>query len=61
LEESLSLNNYKYTTEIQRLALEKGILEGQNMLLNAENGSGKTLAYLLPILNQLYIHKDEAT
>jgi superfamily II DNA/RNA helicase len=29
------------------------------MLLSSEPGSGKTLAYLLPIMNSLYNKKDE--
>ncbi len=28
------------------------------MILNAETGSGKTLTYLLPIMNQLFHFKD---
>ena len=34
-------------------------MEGSSMLLRGENGSGKTLAYLLPILNQLYEDKND--
>jgi superfamily II DNA/RNA helicase len=38
------------------------MLSGQSLLVNAENGSGKTLAFLLPILNQLYtLRKPENT
>jgi superfamily II DNA/RNA helicase len=31
---------------------------GESMIINAESGSGKTLSYLLPIINQLYHFKD---
>jgi superfamily II DNA/RNA helicase len=30
-------------------------MDGKSLLINAENGSGKTLAFLLPILNSLYV------
>ena len=35
------------------------MLEGENLILTAETGSGKTLTYLLPVLNQLFHHKDK--
>jgi len=38
-------------TEIQALATKSGLLESENMILTAETGSGKTLTYLLPVLN----------
>ena len=28
------------------------------MILHSQNGSGKTLAYLLPVLNELYKYRD---
>ena len=34
--------------------MDEGILTGTNMLITGEGGSGKTLAYLLPILNSFY-------
>jgi superfamily II DNA/RNA helicase len=46
-------------TEIQALATKSGLLEGENMILTAETGSGKTLTYLLPVLNQLFHYKDK--
>jgi len=62
LKEALEINNINCLTEIQQLALKKGILSGQSLLVNSENGSGKTLAFLLPILNQLYnLRKPENT
>lgn len=50
----MEANNISRVTEIQQLALQKGLLTGQSLIVNSENGSGKTLAFLLPILNQLY-------
>ena len=46
-------------TEIQSLATKNGLLENENMILTAETGSGKTLTYLLPVLNQLFHYKDK--
>lgn len=53
---ALKLNNYSYLTDVQSQAIEKGILDNNNMIITSESGSGKTLAYLLPVLNQLYKH-----
>ena len=55
---ALDANNYKYVTPIQQKVIDEGILAGQNMIITAESGSGKTLSYLLPILNHLNSHKD---
>ena len=54
LQEGLLDNNFKYLTQLQREAVDAGILKGNHILLRGGNGTGKTLAYLLPILNQLY-------
>jgi len=40
-------------------AVDAGILQGKHMLLGGANGTGKTLAYLLPILNNLYNFQSE--
>ncbi len=39
--------------------MRAGLLEGENLILTSETGSGKTLTYLLPILNQLMHYKDK--
>ncbi|XP_015430789.1 PREDICTED: probable ATP-dependent RNA helicase DDX28 [Dufourea novaeangliae] len=44
--------NIKDPVEIQQMGIPK-ILEGHNTLLTAETGCGKTLAYLLPLINQI--------
>ena len=54
LSKSLEYANITHFTDIQDQAVSRGILEGKNMLLHSESGSGKTLAYLLPILENLY-------
>ena len=54
LQEGLSACNYQLLTNLQREAIDSGILDGKHMLLRGANGTGKTLAYLLPILNNLY-------
>lgn len=56
---ALDQNNYKYTTPVQEQVIEEGILDGQNMIITSENGSGKTLSYLLPVINDLNKFKDE--
>ena len=54
LQQSLEANNYEYMTRVQLKAVKSGILEGKNMLIRGGNGTGKTLTYLLPILNNMY-------
>lgn len=38
--------------QIQKLGIPK-IMSGRNVLLSAETGCGKTLAFLLPMVNQI--------
>ena len=52
--EGLQSNNYTYLTNLQREAIDCGILEGKHVLMRSANGTGKTLAYLLPVFNNLY-------
>ena len=42
--------------QIQNLGIPK-ILQGSNVLLAAETGCGKTLAYLLPLITKILIWK----
>ena len=58
LQEGLEENNINSMTNLQRDAINGGILQGQSMFLRAANGSGKTLACLLPVLNNLYQQKN---
>ncbi|CAI2367187.1 unnamed protein product [Moneuplotes crassus] len=64
LQEGLKRNGFKYITEIQQEVLNSeaislpGDMLGRNTLLASDSGSGKTLAYLLPILNNIFHSKD---
>jgi len=53
LKQALQNQGYKYLTEIQALSMD-AILKGKNSLLLSETGSGKTLCYVVPIINQIY-------
>ena len=57
LKEALDINNYKYVTPIQQQVIDAGIMDGQDMIITGESGSGKTLSYLLPIINDLNTYK----
>ena len=47
-------------TPVQQQAIPP-ILERRDCLVSAETGSGKTAAYLLPLLQQLLVSKDQST
>ncbi|XP_053305543.1 probable ATP-dependent RNA helicase DDX28 [Spea bombifrons] len=53
---ALSLLGIKYPTWVQTQAIPV-MMSGKNILCAAETGSGKTLGYLLPIIQQLLTHK----
>ena len=59
LQESIDLAGYKKPTPIQEQAIPY-ILEGKDLIACAQTGTGKTAAFLLPILNKLLEeeHKD---
>lgn len=54
----LHSNNFIYSSHIQLKVLESGILDGESTLVGAEAGSGKTLCFLIPILNQVFKERD---
>jgi len=60
LKQALSQKNIEYLTPAQKLALPK-LLQGTNALLQAESGSGKSLCYILPILNSLLSKKKSSS
>ena len=49
LQAALAKCNYKTATSIQHKTFDP-ILDGKNVLIGAETGSGKTLSYLIPLL-----------
>lgn len=50
--ENLEADQKIHPTFIQKLAIPK-VLKGQNVIITAETGCGKTLAFLVPILQQI--------
>jgi len=50
--EGLRAMNFKETTPVQEKTIPV-ILEGKDIIACAQTGTGKTAAYLLPILNRL--------
>ncbi|SBS98583.1 ATP-dependent RNA helicase DBP9, putative [Plasmodium ovale] len=48
----LYLFNFVYPTKIQKLAIPY-ILKGNDVILNSKTGSGKTIAYLIPVVQNL--------
>jgi len=52
LQEAISHMGYSEATPIQELAIPK-ILEGQDLIGCAQTGTGKTAAFVIPILNSL--------
>jgi superfamily II DNA/RNA helicase len=52
LQDSLSSSGYKSPTLIQQKAIPV-ILEGRDIIASAQTGTGKTAAFLLPILHKL--------
>ena len=52
LEKTLSKAGFKEATSIQKLAIPVA-LEGRDILARAPTGTGKTLAFLLPIFEML--------
>lgn len=52
LAESLESSGYKHPTPIQEKAIPI-ILKGKDLIASAQTGTGKTAAFLLPVLNQL--------
>ena len=53
---SLASLGFTKPTLIQKLAC-KSILQGDNSLIAAETGSGKTLSYLIPMIQRVLEHK----
>lgn len=58
--ESISYMGYQNATSIQELAIPE-ILAGNDLIACAQTGTGKTAAFVLPIINQLTQHKHGGT
>ena len=58
LMEALSYMGFDEATPIQEQAIPK-ILEGKDMIASAQTGTGKTAAFLLPILHKLTDKHDQ--
>ncbi|MFN6943443.1 MAG: DEAD/DEAH box helicase [Cytophagaceae bacterium] len=56
LASSLSGMNFKSPTPVQALAIPK-IMEGKDLIACAQTGTGKTAAYLLPVINHIIKNK----
>ncbi len=55
--DALQANNLSEPTDIQQAAIP-AILAGKDVLCIAETGTGKTLCYVLPVLQMLATHKE---
>lgn len=58
--DGLDAMNFQETTPIQELTIPV-VLEGKDVIACAQTGTGKTAAYILPILNKLIQEPQEAT
>lgn len=58
LQEGISAMGFDEPTPVQQQAIPP-ILEGKDVIACAQTGTGKTAAYLLPILNELSHHKSD--
>src|ERR1700726_3475525 len=54
--ERLSLANFAVPTPVQAAAIPQA-LEGKDILATAQTGTGKTLAFLIPIIERLLASK----
>lgn len=55
--EILENNNYKTPTEVQSKAIPV-VIKGKDVIVRSETGSGKTFAFVLPILQKIDVQND---
>ena len=53
--EGIEASNYETATPIQEQVIPP-ILSGRDVIASAQTGTGKTAAFLLPVMNQLLLH-----
>ena len=58
--EALSYIGFEEATEIQEKAIPQ-IMKGKDLIACAQTGTGKTAAFILPVLNNLIGRKDHET
>jgi len=58
--EALSFMNFEKATETQERAIPE-ILKGNDIIASAQTGTGKTAAFILPVLNNLIDGKHKGT
>lgn len=58
IKENLALMGFKRPTDIQFKAIPP-ILKGEDVLAIAQTGTGKTAAFVIPVVNQLMIEKNQ--
>jgi ATP-dependent RNA helicase CshB len=58
LQDALSGIGFEKPTEIQERVIP-GIINGQDMIGQSQTGSGKTMAFLLPLMHRIDLAKDE--
>ena len=58
LQAALSGIGFEKPTDIQERVIP-GIINGQDMIGQSQTGSGKTFAFLLPLMHKIDIQKDE--
>ena len=52
--EALAKSGIKSPTPVQATSIGK-ILHGQNLIIKSNTGTGKTLAFLVPLINRIYL------
>ena len=60
LKQNISALGYLIPTPIQAQAI-KPILEGRDVIGLASTGTGKTAAFLIPLINKIYLNRDQKT
>ncbi|MBU6177868.1 MAG: DEAD/DEAH box helicase [Bacteroidetes bacterium] len=53
--EGIEASNYETATPVQEQVIPP-ILQGKDVIASAQTGTGKTAAFLLPVMNQLLLH-----